>query len=286
MTFSFSVITNIIFTVIILQKMDKPWNISCLNTTRAWDSPDCANVPRTIGFPDAWRKHDEHGPGVQGVEIPGPQFSIRNLHWIHWKSDYHMGIILFLIITTLNCHVIHDITTHSRDAHPFTNDFFGPGLDSIERSGSPSCQIPWKDSWRFHGFCFEIYWCFSKCCHVCRFLWNDLLWYLMHLICQQMTIVHLPQHPTVDPHFINQHGRHMAIKLVYVPCPFSWQTQCSSKPNGRKKSAWPVPIKCGLRNGSNMSWFPVGQLRITRDTTTAAKAILQPPWHCDGNSSI
>ena len=190
MTFSFSVITNIIFTVIILQKMDKPWNISCLNTTRAWDSPDCANVPRTIGFPDAWRKHDEHGPGVQGVEIPGPQFSIRNLHWIHWKSDYHMGIILFLIITTLNCHVIHDITTHSRDAHPFTNDFFGPGLDSIERSGSPSCQIPWKDSWRFHGFCFEIYWCFSKCCHVCRFLWNDLLWYLMHLICQQMTIVH------------------------------------------------------------------------------------------------
>jgi hypothetical protein len=62
-----------------------------------------------------------------------------------------------------------------------------------------------------------------------------------------MTIVHLPQHPTVDPHSINQHGRHMAIKLVYVPVPFSWQPQCSSKPNGRQNL-----------HGQSL-WFPVGQ---------------------------
>ena len=60
----------------------------------------------------------------------------------------------------------------------------------------------------------------AKCCHVCRKV-KRFKYFSMHWICQQMTIVHLPQHPTVDPHFINQHGRDIATKLVYVPFPFS-----------------------------------------------------------------
>ena len=206
-----------IFTVITLQNMDKPrlgFSGLCKRSKDHWLSRCMAKAWRAW----AWSPGRNTRPPIFHQKFTLDSLKIRLSHGDNSFFNHHH--------TQLSCKMSFFYTLQ--------------GCASIYQRPLITLPMEWKDSWRFHGFCFEIYWCFSKCCHVCRFLWNDFSWYLMHLSTNDHSSSTSTSHGWSS--FYQSTWPSYGHQIGICPISFFLTNPMFLEAQRQKKSAWPVPM--------------------------------------------